>query len=253
MNKLKIFNQFGINPTTNFTAAGLDFYIPNLQMEKPEDREDIWNEFAKSFKTDVETLKAIGNRLVMEVTADSNLPEAFIYSNILNLVHLYCALNPGIYEDEFGVSHKYNLDFFDNIAGDFVEYYLIVPEDENGVFGISCGQSDSVLFNSGIRVALPKDTAGIFFNKSGKGNAGFDVRACVVDVDYAGLVHMSLQYTNSDISTGRLWVGDKLVQMVIVPIYQTDGVENLTKEDYDKMMQDSLRGSDGFGSSDVKH
>ena len=29
---LNIFNDFGITPTTNFTAAGLDFYIPKLSI-----------------------------------------------------------------------------------------------------------------------------------------------------------------------------------------------------------------------------
>ena len=35
---LNIFNDFGITPTTNFTAAGLDFYIPNLDTQEKVDK-----------------------------------------------------------------------------------------------------------------------------------------------------------------------------------------------------------------------
>ena len=33
--------------------------------------------------------------------------------------------------------------------------------------------------------------AGLYVNKSGKGNCGWDVRACLVDEDYAGFVSAS--------------------------------------------------------------
>ena len=91
---------------------------------------------------------------------------------------------------------------------------------------------------------------GIFFNKSGKGNQGFDVRACVVDEDYAGFVHMSCAYDKRFDTT--LYCGDKLTQMVIVPVVKTQVVE-VDDTKFAELHAASQRGADGFGSSDVKH
>ena len=40
MGNLFIYNQFGITPTKNYSAAGYDFYIPNIT-ETDENREGI--------------------------------------------------------------------------------------------------------------------------------------------------------------------------------------------------------------------
>lgn len=254
MKKLKIYNEFGINPTTNYTAAGLDFYIPDLTSPGLKDVGLVWNELARSYKTSVNILEKIGNGLVTYLLSDNtNLSEDFIYDNILNLVHLYCALDMPEYEDEYDRNIKYDEDkIHDNIEF-FVESSLVIPKSEEEKFGISLGVDESVFFNSGIRVALPHEHAGIFFNKSGKGNAGFDVRSCCVDEDYTGLVHLSLAYTKDKIEGSKLYIGDKIIQMIILPIYLVSGVENLTKEEYDKIMEGSERGTNGFGSSDEKH
>lgn len=255
MNKLKIYNEFGINPTTNFTAAGLDFYIPNLYFDNPEDQDNIWKELGKSFKVDIETLKEIGDHLVSQVLGNSlgKISEEYVYKNVLNLVHLYCAYDTEFFIHPTGFNTKYDKKYYPEHIEIFIDEVLIIPCEDGKPFGLMLFNSDTLFFNSGIRVALPKDTAGVFLNKSGKGNAGFDVRAQVVDVDYAGLVHLSMSYTKDNRLSSKVFIGDKLVQMLILPIYQTDGVECLDRETYDKLMKDSLRGTDGFGSSDIKH
>ena len=90
--------------------------------------------------------------------------------------------------------------------------------------------------------------------KSGKGNAGFDVRACLVDEDYAGFVHLSMAYTKDLYEDGKniVYVGDKLVQMMLIPIFHTQ-YEEVSKEEYEDIMSQSNRGESGFGSSDIKH
>jgi dUTPase len=40
--------------------------------------------------------------------------------------------------------------------------------------------------------------------------------------------------------------------MVILPVVKTE-VKEITDDEFNKMHEDSKRGSDGFGSSDVKH
>ena len=111
---------------------------------------------------------------------------------------------------------------------------------------------DYFLFNSGIRVKLEPDTAGIFFNKSGKGNQGFDTRAWVVDEDYSGFVHLSQAFDKETFDGVNLYCGDKLTQMVVLPVVKTE-INEVEESIYNDMMSNSARGSDGFGSSDVKH
>ena len=136
---------------------------------------------------------------------------------------------------------------------EFVTYRLVF--DAKGdilVPGMVIAEGDYLLFNSGIKVNLPKDTAGIFFNKSGMGNKGYDTRACVVDEDYSGFVHLSVAFTKSVYFGQKLFCGDKIQQMVVLPVVKTE-LEEVEEGVYNELMSDSQRGADGFGSSDVKH
>ena len=114
--------------------------------------------------------------------------------------------------------------------------------------------NDALFINSGIKIALPHNYAGVYLNKSGKGNAGFDVRAQVVDEDYSGYVHLSQSYSKDLINDGKniVYCGDKLVQMLILPVLHTTPVE-VSLEEYNEIMNGTQRGESGFGSSDVKH
>ena len=97
--------------------------------------------------------------------------------------------------------------------------------------------------------------AGLYVNKSGKGNAGWDVRACLVDEDYAGFVHLSQSYTKELIKDGQniVYCGDKLTQMMLIPVFHDEYVETDSEEEYNRYMIGSQRGDSGFGSQDIKH
>lgn len=232
-----ILNKFGITPTKNYTAAGYDFYIPNV-VETDEMRELIFDAFMASYKINTrEEIEFIYNKLAFNVSEYECLffEGAFNDKSSLNILHLYLASNQQKNFTEDSIEH-------------FVTNRLIF--DKNGVPGMKVESGDYLLFNSGIKVKLIEDTAGIFFNKSGKGNQGFDVRACVVDEDYAGFVHMSCAYDKRFNTT--LYCGDKLTQMVIVPVVKTHVVE-VDDTKFAELHAASQRGADGFGSSDVKH
>ena len=79
-----------------------------------------------------------------------------------------------------------------------------------------------------------------------------DVRACVVDEDYSGYVHLSLAYTVSS-NNGIIYAGDKLIQQCILYIVDTSDTTEVSEDEYIELMKDSKRGSKAFGSSDVKH
>ena len=51
---------------------------------------------------------------------------------------------------------------------------------------------------------------------------------------------------------GTVYVGDKLTQGVVQTVL-TDDAEEITLEEYNVLMENSQRGADGFGSSDVQH
>ena len=63
-----------------------------------------------------------------------------------------------------------------------------------------------------------------------------------------------MAYTKDLFENGKneVFVGDKLVQMMLIPIFHTQYVE-VSEEEYNNIMSDSSRGDAGFGSSDIKH
>lgn len=232
---MRIFNEFGINPTTNYTAAGWDFYIPNIELS-PEESDFIFESFANSYKKSVEELNDLLNSLVL--TASAIYGEERVEGNEMNILLLYCMLDS-----------PFKLD--DDPIGTFVEDFLIF--DEKGTPGISPEPLDQVNINSGIHVALNPGTVGVFLNKSGKGIKGWDIRAQVIDEDYAGCVHCSLAYTKNNLEDGIIYCGDKITQMLVWNLEPKQPIENMTKEDYYDAMKNSQRGSNAFGSSDEKH
>ena len=233
---LNILNDFGITPTTNFTAAGLDFYIPNLDTQEKVDK---WiNAVSAKFKK--EYLEELFNKI--SLFTSYNGTELHYDTTIWNIVQLYVSLDS---------AYINGFDNFDDKVSAFVEEYLVFDKRENP--GMRLKPLDHTLFNSGIKVALPHNTAGIFFNKSGKGTKGFSVRAQVVDEDYSGYVHLSNAYTKDNEDDGIIYVGDKITQMVVLPVILIDKCNELTIDEYEELMKNSKRGSNAMGSSDVKH
>ena len=232
---LRILNEFGITPTNTYTSAGADFYVPYISKENYG---VALESFVGSFGKSIEELNNIISIMSKYVSID--LSE--FQSKIINILHLYLSLD------------SYTLRLYTNEEEKikiFCSQYLIF--DKNGVPGYQLQNEDLIKINSGIRVALEPNTAGIFFNKSGKGNNGLDIRACVVDEDYTGFVHCSLAYTkNLAGKPSTVYCGDKITQMVVLPVIHMDP-EEITEDEYYKLMENSERGNDAFGSSDVKH
>lgn len=234
--ELRIYNEFGITPTNTYQSAGMDFYLPNIN---PILSQKVYAAFRKSYKLSLENFETILNAFRVH------------YGDIVdpNIIHLYLAL------DSFNINIENTLE---SKINKFINDYLITTKDDEGnvIYGLQLQNEDKILINSGIKVALDPGTAGIFFNKSGKGNAGFDVRAQVVDEDYTGFVHLSLQYcvknTSATANRGRVYCGDKLTQMVILPVLHMNPVE-ISQNEYDEIMADSKRGDGAFGHNDIKH
>ena len=107
-------------------------------------------------------------------------------------------------------------------------------------------KDNTLLINSGVKEIVPTGHAGVFFNKSGRGSSGYDVRACVVDEDYTGYVHLNVAFTGQDSSSSIVYCGDKLIQQLILPLYKSES-EQISEDLFNKLTSKSLRGSAGFG------
>lgn len=236
-----ILNVFGKKPYTNAKAAGRDFSIPFLDKYSEISDEqvvDFYDALSASYGFSKDNLLLITDRLSLEVAAlFGDDKTEYIYSILL----LYLSLETSMYSDKLN----------EESISKFVDYYLVF--DANSVPGLVMNFSDYLFINSGIKVKLPKDTAGVFRNKSGRGKNGWDVRAEVVDEDYSGYVHLSVSYTaNFENANNIIYAGDKLTQMLILPIVQCEDVE-VDKFEFEKLHKKSERADKGFGSSNEKH
>ena len=255
------YNAFGITPTKNYEAAGYDWYIPNIDnndkelienLVKPALKEtyDIderqLHELIAFFKTN------ISDRFYLDIDDD---PETLEYNkkarecfehNIYNVVLLYLSYvgKTKNWLDTFGNPLVYPV-------MSFVHTNLLF-DIEKGVPGIKLSKDNTLLINSGVKEIVPTGHAGVFFNKSGRGSSGYDVRACVVDEDYTGYVHLNVAFTGQDSSTSIVYCGDKLLQQLILPLYKSES-EQISEDLFNKLTSKSLRGSAGFGSSNEKH
>jgi dUTP pyrophosphatase len=128
-----------------------------------------------------------------------------------------------------GTQESAGIDFF--VPADFTEKKIFPGE--------------SVFIPSGIKVNVPKNHALIAFNKSGVAlKKNLAVGACVVDEDYQGEIHLHL-YNFSE-QTQTVSPGEKLVQMVLVPMFY-DEVEVVEESKLFKSTTE--RGEGGFGST----
>jgi len=252
---MKIYNAFGIKPTNTHVSAGSDYYIPNIKTEKQK-RLAI-EAFQKSYKVNKNDIKQMIEFI-----------DSYINSNNgqINIIHLYLAYHNDRLEIKKEASLINGLKYF-------IDNFLIYDGDKD-VWGIEPQLNDTLFINSGIKIALDTvlsdqngpnvhqqinnlrllgiGVAGLYVNKSGMGNKGYDVRACLVDEDYAGYVHLSMAFTKDTEKNKNIYCGDKLTQMMLIPIFHTE-YEEVNENEYENIMSNSNRGDAGFGSSDVKH
>ena len=239
---MKIYNAFGITPTNTHVSAGSDYYIPNLETE--EQINLALKAFEKSYGKSTEQINAIYQEFINQYE---------VKEQAANLTHLFLAT----YDKHLEAAKTSSIE-------SAVKYFInnfAVYDKKKKVVGVALKLNDTLFINSGIKVALPTinknlgiGIGGLYVNKSGKGNAGFDTRAVLVDEDYSGYVHLSQSYTKDLYTEGQniVYCGDKLVQMILIPVYYEE-YEEINEDEYNKIMKDSLRGSNGFGSSDIKH
>lgn len=113
----------------------------------------------------------------------------------------------------------------------------------------TCGipPGHKVVIPSGIKFNVPHNHALVAFNKSGVAvKKGLQIGACVIDEDYTGEVQLHLTNVGKDIC----WVspGEKLVQLLLVPVVYADVEEKTESECFAGKV--TTRGEGKFGSTD---
>lgn len=130
-----------------------------------------------------------------------------------------------------GTSKSAGIDFF-------------VPNDFPGSHSLAPGQSINI--PSGVHVKVPEGHALVVMNKSGVAlKKGLQVGACVIDEDYQGEVHIHV--TNVSWEVTNVNPGEKLVQMLLIPVLYAEVCSVETLEDL--YTEVSERGQGGFGST----
>ena len=95
----------------------------------------------------------------------------------------------------------------------------------------------------GIAIEIPDGHVGLMFDKSSLSHKhGLKTYGNVIDSGYRGEVHVGIM--NHSDKDYELKTGDKIIQMLIIPVFQVETVE------VDELSE-SDRGDGGFGSSGV--
>ena len=130
-----------------------------------------------------------------------------------------------------GTEKSAGIDFF--VPNDFEETTL--------------SPGESVCVPSGIKAKVPEGFALIVFNKSGVAlKKNLSVGACVVDEDYQGEIHLHVY--NFGRRLENVSPGEKLVQMILVPVFY-DTIEEVELSSL--FSEETSRGEGGFGSTGV--
>lgn len=113
------------------------------------------------------------------------------------------------------------------------------------------GPGDSIMINSGIKVEVPFGYMGMFCNKSGiASKKDIIFGAHIIDAYYDGDVIINLHYIGNKSAT--IYPGDKIIQMVLVPVVPAVPEEVSVDKLYDGLYMDSYRGEKGFGATGEK-
>ena len=106
---------------------------------------------------------------------------------------------------------------------------------------VAMAPGESVVIDTGVHVMIPRGYVGFLKAKSGLNIKSSILGTGVVDAGYSGSIVVKL-YNESPIDYKWFEAGDKIIQLVILPI------PDVTMTLVDKL-EDTERGANGFGST----
>lgn len=107
------------------------------------------------------------------------------------------------------------------------------------------GPLDTTLVGTGVRMEIPRDHMGIVALRSSMCKRGLSMPngIGVIDADYRGEIKVSL-YNTDDAATARVEYGERIAQLVIVPVLIPD-IDFVPEGE----LEVTERGAGGFGST----
>jgi dUTP pyrophosphatase len=102
--------------------------------------------------------------------------------------------------------------------------------------------SEGKTLRTGIALAIPKGYVGIITDRSSLAKRGLKIAGGIIDSGYRGEVHIIVWNICGGNGTVNICKGDRIAQIMIVPISTPRIVETL-------VLPASARGTNGFGSS----
>lgn len=111
--------------------------------------------------------------------------------------------------------------------------------------------SESILIPSGIKIEIPNGYCGMICNKSSiPPKKGLIIGSCIIDAGYEGEIHLDLH--NVSEKETLLKAGEKIAQILFIPVVCAKMIETQESDLYKKIYDDEKRGTGGFGSTDKK-
>lgn len=132
-----------------------------------------------------------------------------------------------------------------NFVGSYTPFYATPDSagiDLKASKGIIMNPHERVKIPLGVRVAIPKGHVGLLIGRSSMGAKGIAVSNAVgvIDADYRGEIIALLTNTNNH--TVTIMEGDRVAQLLIMPIAQPKIVRV-------ESLDETTRGEGGFGST----
>lgn len=124
---------------------------------------------------------------------------------------------------------------------------FFVPNDADPVC-LRPGQISNI--PSGVKVRLEPNKALVAFNKSGVAiKKGLQVAACVIDENYTGEIHISVQ--NCSKRSAYIIPGEKIVQFLYIRVGYATVKEYKSERRLYEGFDKEERGEKGFGSTNI--
>lgn len=146
------------------------------------------------------------------------------------------------------------IDFYcPSLEGSFIEDFKSNKANSGATYGTDPARlvvppGQNAVIPSGIKVEIPYGYMGLFLNKSGVASKSkVLIGAQVIDTFYSGEVHIDLH--NVGDTDFVFEPGQKLAQMVLVPVLSCDLIDVEEDDLYEWMKDGDHRGEGGFGST----
>lgn len=165
------------------------------------------------------------------------------------------AISKEVHEPERGHAHDAGMDFYvPKFDEAFITQFRSLEQNANIAIDnreIILKPGEGAMIPSGVHLEIPIGMMGLYLNKSGVATKKrLLIGAQVIDTYYDGECHINVH--NVSDRNVSIKTGDKLAQMVLVPVAHADFLKVEKDELYNTLKEGEHRAAGGFGSTGEK-